>query len=862
MAIDADRYRREVLDPARRAGNRPPDDLVARYQLIEPLSPAGVREQVEAALAHWHKQKASLAYRKVIDALEADHRRLQPLFASARDGDPRPLQAEIEAARVRRRTRGATLRGELTSLAGTLGMLLPDVLEQMAGQGYDPAEVQATTAELRIEVRAPDTLPIEAPVRGFAQLRENLATLDCRHIADFLFGREALSNGFSVLDGFSVAGRSLYLDDDAVRATAAGWAKRLEGKSVPEAVLAALRRLSPDERAALLVFECAYELRTWRDLRADSAALEQRALDLGLLKRDAQRFAFAVGSERGAGRSLLASQLEELLSERRVIRARLLVSGLGDGIPEDCTALAEQATRLGERALELQRQAQASTDADTGWRLLDEAVHLASDLSDVDYMRRQWPPQPPRSVVASLEGGVVTVRWTPSLSSAGPLVYRVRRLGSPDLVAETAATSAEDPSPPVNVACAYSVVASREGVQSASVHTGQIWYRPEVLDLSVAQDDGQVTASWRLPAGAGRVAVVRGESPPSSTSDGSAVQAAPDGFTDRSVRDGVTYHYLVAVSYVGPDGTEVLTRGLRFTGASVKPPTPVSRLVLEPLADEPGFVLARFATPPAGTVVLRALPALPPPPGARLPASVLPGLPCPGVPVAGGLKCQAPAHAAVLVAITVSGERAVVGDHAEWVPPTAPPVVIAQRRGEGVHLSWDWPRDVVEMEVRWRADASPWQSMVVSAARYGADGGVHLPRQGDRTEIMVAAVTHGVDRRLVGPASRLLVAAPASGAYTVTRTGFRRRAAVATVTVNRPVVVPRLVLLAGSGDFLPLRSTDGQVLAEVSNVDIAPGRPAILRAAIPGGVRWLRCFAPGDVVELRDPPREQLRVGS
>src|SRR5262245_52279038 len=161
MTIDAERYRREVLDPARRAGNRPPDDLLARYQLNEPLNPAAVREQAEAALAHWHKQKSSLAYRRVIDALEAEHRRLQPLFASARDGDLRPLQAEIESARARQRARAATLRGELTSLAGSLRMLLPDVVDEMAAQGYDPAEVRATTTELRIDVRAPDQLPMD-----------------------------------------------------------------------------------------------------------------------------------------------------------------------------------------------------------------------------------------------------------------------------------------------------------------------------------------------------------------------------------------------------------------------------------------------------------------------------------------------------------------------------------------------------------------------------------------------------------------------------------------------------------------------------------------------------------------------------
>jgi hypothetical protein len=258
-------------------------------------------------------------------------------------------------------------------------------------------------------------------------------------------------------------------------------------------------------------------------------------------------------------------------------------------------------------------------------------------------------------------------------------------------------------------------------------------------------------------------------------------------------------------------------------------------------------------------VVLRALAGLPPAAGTRLPSAVLPGEPCPGVPVTGGLKCQAPTRPTVLVAVTVSGERAVTGDHAEWVPPTPAPRIIAQRRGDGVHLSWDWPHDVVEMEVRWRAGADAWQTMVVSAARYGADGGVHLPRQADRTEIVVAAVTQGVDRRLVGPGARVLVAAPVPGSYTVARAGLRRKEVTATVTASRPVVVPRLVLLASTGDFLPLRAGDGTVLCELSQVDLA--RPAVLKALLPPDVRWVRCFAPGDALELHDPPATQLRVG-
>jgi hypothetical protein len=123
-------------------------------------------------------------------------------------------------------------------------------------------------------------------------------------------------------------------------------------------------------------------------------------------------------------------------------------------------------------------------------------------------------------------------------------------------------------------------------------------------------------------------------------------------------------------------------------------------------------------------------------------------------------------------------------------------------------------------------------------------------------------VVHGVDRRLVGPGARVLVAAPVAAAYTVAKPGLRRREVVATVTATRPVVVPRLVLLASTGQFLPLRATDGQVLVELSQVDLAPDRPSVMRAALPAGAMWVRCFAPGDVVELRDPPADQLRVRS
>ena len=130
--------------------------------------------------------------------------------------------------------------------------------------------------------------------------------------------------------------------------------------------------------------------------------------------------------------------------------------------------------------------------------------------------------------------GLRSPRWTAGSRPSGGMPRR-RRPGrwstgcagwaAPELLAETTGLSVEDPSPPVNVACAYSVVAARAGVQSESVHTGAIWYRPEVLDLAVAQDDGLVTASFRAPAASSRVVAVRGETPPRSPTDGVALAA-------------------------------------------------------------------------------------------------------------------------------------------------------------------------------------------------------------------------------------------------------------------------------------------------------------------------------------------------
>ncbi|HEX2315293.1 MAG TPA: hypothetical protein VHJ17_16230, partial [Thermomonospora sp.] len=96
-----DAYKREVLEPAREAGDQPPEDLRVRYRLGEPLRPAEVAERVRLVRQCWRRARGQLKYRKLIDRLEAEHRELAPLFAASERGDLGPLTDRLRGGRER-----------------------------------------------------------------------------------------------------------------------------------------------------------------------------------------------------------------------------------------------------------------------------------------------------------------------------------------------------------------------------------------------------------------------------------------------------------------------------------------------------------------------------------------------------------------------------------------------------------------------------------------------------------------------------------------------------------------------------------------------------------------------------------------
>jgi hypothetical protein len=609
---------------------------------------------------------------------------------------------------------------------------------------------------------------------------------------------------------------------------------------------------------------------------------------LGLVAADARRLVFAVHHEDTPDTSPLARELAELLTAGAALAAARRVAGrpLAE-LPADARELAARAELLAGHAIELRDRAIAAADPDTAWELLVEATGRAADLPDVARLWRRWPPHPAGTpqVRADAEGPVVS--WPASPSRVGEVRYRLMRSDHPfpadgepggDLIADTADTSFRDPGAPVNAALHYAVVAERGRVAAGpAVTAAPFRWLPDVADLVTTAGNGLVSVSWRSPPQAGTVVVRRAVGrAPRGPADGTPVPVRPGsgGFVDDGLRSGVTYGYLVVCGYPDADGREGHSAGVPFTVVPTEFPTPVEQFSLAPVEDEPGWLLATFPAPAAGTVELRALADHPPRFGAVLPTADLPGRPVPTVaapaaassepPGSVGLRCRAPDEVAVLLAVTVSGAQAAIGARRLWTPMRPDSPIRVRRHGREVRLAWYWPDGVGETELRWRATGCGWRTDSVSRARYDADGGytVSIPT-GPAVEILIASVVRSGSDRLVGTAGRVVVELPVPATYRLMFVGpYWRRQVVATVTAEHHVRVPTLLLVRTHGREMPLTVDDGVVLASASDVTLGPASPARLAAPVPrrGRPYWLRCFALGGTVDLHDPARDALLV--
>ncbi|MEU6037328.1 hypothetical protein ABZ801_18170 [Actinomadura sp. NPDC047616] len=872
MGFDED-YQREVLEPARAAGDQPPEDLRLRYALPDRLEPEAVAARVRLVRQCWRRSRGQLKYRRLVDRLEAEHRELAPVFAAAERGDLRPLTERLRGGRERTRRRRTQARARLADAAGAPRMVTPAELESIARTcGVPRDELAGQARDDRIEVREPDPLPSAPPYAAYRKVRESLDVLGRRHLADFVFGGN-LAGPMRVLGGFSAPasrGGVLRLDEEAVAAVSARWARRGRDSSTVHAdtITAALRSgADPDE---LVLYDVTDRLRERLRQRASERALLRYAIeDLGVEPEDARRLVFAVVRESGPGGGL-AGRLRALLDAGEVYAAAQLAGGAAasadDGPSEEAALLAAEARQRLDAAVRLREEAAGEADPDRAWRLLADALRLVADLPEAAELQRRLAPRPVPSLRADVEDTVVRLSWPPSPSTAGEVTYRVvRRRDRPPLDAADGEVLAgtRDEQPPVNVPLFYGVVAVRGEAAAEPAVAGPVFVRPELSEVELLPADGAVTGRWRCPAEAARVLVMRG---------GRLVPAGRDGFRER-VPNGKTYHYRVCAVYLDAHGREVVTPGVRVSVTPSAPPDPVYEMSVEPDPHDPGVLQVRFEPPRYGTVELLLLDEPPPwPRSALLPVEEVrrAGRRLSAVPAPGGGLTVRPGVGGWLLAVTVAEGRAVVGAHHRHVNLPPPLRLVAERRGARVHLGFDWPPDVPEVRVTCRVGAEAIAAgrgdpeagvhEIVTRAAYDAQGGLRVAVPEDQpVEVAVASACSVGDTRVTGPAVSVEVRARTVVRYQVERTGPPwRRALTVRLSASQPMRIARLTLVLRAGRVMPHRRDDGEPIGAWTEVPV-PGEVSV-PAPSASGPYWVRCFTDDDVIELTDPPVRQLHV--
>lgn len=838
MLIDERSYLRDVLEPARTAGNVPPDDLRVRYALPDPLTAAEVAECVKGVRMCWRKARGQLRFRRLIDRLEGDHLKLAPLFERAAAGDLAPLRAELAGAAEKAGRRRSELLTRLLDAAGDSRMLAPSDLREIGGDA--PA-----AREAGIEVREPDELPDGPPYAGYPRARDALDALGHRHLAEFLTGDPRAGK---------VIGLTLDLRP-MIPAVGERWSRRPHdgNRTNADTVLVAIKQTG-ERLPELIRYDIVSRLRERHSQRASERALLGFAIEeLGVDVGDARRLVFAVRREGGQPEGI-AARLRDLIDSGDVHAAAELAAVAGpEGLSGDAEILADEARRRIAKATELRQDAAtlALVDPDEAWLRLADAIRLVGDLPGAADLQAGLAPRPVPQLDAVVDGTRVSLAWPSTPSRVGEIGYAVVRcLGRvPRHPADGEALSGPvDEAPPINVPVYYAVFAIRGTAPSQACVAGPLHVRPEPGDVSLTAADGVVGGRWRCPAEAVRVQVTR---------DGLSVEADRTGMRDDDVRNGSSYHYRIASVYLDERGHEVITPGVHVAVTPTARPVAVHDFTVAP--DPSGDLLVTFTEPPHGQVELVALNGPPPwTPGTTLSVDevrragrVLRSTPAPG----GVIVRSGPG---VLLAVTVSGDVATVGVYREHVSLNPPRELIAERRGGQILLGFDWPPEVTDTEIRWRAGDGETRSLPVGRAGYEAHGGVRLPVSGGEPvtiEVAAAAVAYG--RRVTGEPVVTVVPGRRSVAYDLHRPRLRGPLVI-TLDAPEPMVLPRLVLVTRSGP-MPQRAGDGETVMSWEDVEV----PGELELPMPRPAKpyWLRCFTEDDTIELRDPPVRRLKVG-
>lgn len=713
LPFDQERYRVEVLDPARRNTQELPGDLVVRYAVTPEAEhdAVGFTEHMEAVEKYWRSLgQQHRSYRQLTNRLLAAHEQLR---------ERRELSYDffVDQSREHREQVLAKLENRIRALAQ--GPVPRAQLDQvLAGLSIRPTESELAEVLARHEVVVvePWSLPDPAPPTQLGDLAKNLSILGLRLAAEAVLGTEAVRAGFRIRHGFRLAAGNAALTGPQIEMARV----RLDTKAQDHRKTAAATVLSilvttaakPAALDQLLLWQLIDQLKA---SQLPVQAVVQDAVELGLDRTEATELALTLAARAGDPAEETRREIHAALRQGELREAQRLSASLP---PKD-----ELRARVEQLVEEVERQRRDADEArrdgkdEEAAKILTQAIRIAGDDEELRTNLLRLAPPMPVGVRAQVNGDQVRLDWDEPPGFTERLAYLVVRrpatngvAGEPRTwpkVAETRELTATDGEPPMGEELHYVVLATRGGAWSEGAAVTCPIVAPEVTGFRAVSRDLVVFGSWRPHPRAHGVVVLRAEgAPPPPSSLARTIPATPTDFQDDDIQAARRLYYRVRSVYRTRSGEQYLTAGVLADVMPAAVPPTVEDLEIDLTS---GAARLSWTPPSDGRVELR-LHTAPPhaTTGTELAVAELPSV---GEALIGrvlgvadgraGFVAEVPAGRSWITVVTVGGDVAVVGRTRELTMISPVRDLRARRVAARITLTWTWPEAVELCRVEW-----------------------------------------------------------------------------------------------------------------------------------------------------------------
>ncbi|MGV1004584.1 MAG: hypothetical protein ACOYEV_07420 [Candidatus Nanopelagicales bacterium] len=849
-------------------------DMGALYEIEPGMTAPELVAHLKSLEMAYNKQKnlpSALLLKKLLD-----------LFGKDKTGDP-AFWAGLAASR------GQALKGQLDEFAKAvaeeqpLRVVTPERVSELASgmglAGVPEADLTNALTRQGVEVRPDFEIPKVALPPAIRKVTE---FPEFRTIVDVVLRPEQPSD-MTVIEEVSFGSPRRHLDPDGVSA-----AKRRLQKQEAQVE-------EPARQAAQNALGALTELKSASDLHALTLAAIADATE-DLLRRGLPKVAVRNELIKRGVRQIDASRLVAKLSATTQVLGlaevadRLTEGALGEAkrlldlLPKLDGEDAEERARLAliietneKKKRQFIGQYEASLkdhDVAGAATALREALRVDTRDDDLHTKLAQLPPEAPASLSLRVDGRSLEVTWPADGDSAvrytvlrtAAEVVPVNPAAGTVLVTALEGTRFRDDKAPIATLVRYSVFATRDGRWYSDAATATSVVLPAPFDFAASPGPTDVALSWATPPEAAGVIVTQ------TAPDGTRREhrpATPGQIGVSGLATGTKYRFSARAVYL-------LAGGERRESAAVEiDATPRGAIrTVDDLRIEaaPGGHRARWSSVVGYTVELWALPInAQVTPATRITSAALGDLSGRRLtlrPATGGSgetvrEFDGLPDVKLVVPVTLDGDGGLVGSPqpAGSAPSVQKPT--AERFGDELRLSWEWPKGDYMIEVGWLAGASR-NSRRVSRTNYNDDGGVRLPASESIGDVTLATVVRADPREWVSEPISVPVSgvAPAVGySLVVKRSKFGGKGSV-TITVASAQFRGQVELLTvlKEAKFMPGGPSDGTVV-DRRLVDLGPGGSSFTldlgKVVTPF---WVRVFAePSSGVRIEDPPTSQMR---